>query len=279
MLGFSFERRFPVTAQRSRHRFVSTIVATLLVLCGHGALARAGSVALVRNWTVSNPNFTNTQMNGMFSATDVPNGSTTSIPLQVSMLFNDFTPQSFTFTNSFTKADYTAAPNNGSLSASINAYSRFSANFTLDNATGLPWSGFIFNINDNVPGRTLDGTDTHPDAAHFHANTTSAFATTLAPFTNLTRIPQPSDTARFNGFSTALVSGGTLPAGDLWSPQGLGLHNNISFDANDNNQTSFTLTLDPIAVPEPVSIMLASFGGLLLCSFRLTRWGKRKKRG
>lgn len=253
-------------SNRARFSQLSLILAASAIV-NHCALTYAGTVALPRNWTVSNPNFTDAQMGNIFTFVpgDVPaDGSNTAIPIKVTLSFADFSPKAFLFTNSFAKDVYTAAPHNGDVDASINSYSRFSANFMLTNGSpATDWTGFIFDIKDNVAGRTLDGTDSHPITAHFHASNTSAFATSLAPFNNLDRFPAPSDGAKFNGFGIATVSaGGVITPTNTWSPTGLGLHNNISFTNANANQTSFTLTLQP--VPEPASVILFALGGFAL---------------
>ncbi len=248
------------------------VVATALVVVhAHASSSWAGSVTLVRNWTVSNPNFTDAQMKTMFSATDVADASTTAIPLTITIKFTNNDPLAFTFTNSFTMAAYTGDPNKGSLTASVNAYSRFVANFVLTNGTGNPWGGFVFDIKDNVPGRALPGTDAHPEAAHFHAPKNGPFAQSLAPFKQLTRTPMPDDTNLFNGIATATVNDGVLDAGKDWKPMGLGIHDNITFDKDNKNNTSFVLTLTPFGVPEPSSLVLGAIAALVGYGFHLTR--------
>jgi hypothetical protein len=113
--------------------------------------------------------------------------------------------------------------------------------------------------------------ESHPEAAHFHASKNSPFVASLTPFKVLQRIPAPSDGTMFNGFSTAIVrGGGFVPSGDLWQPMGLGIHDNISFNSDGKNQTSFTLTLTPL-VPEPSSFVLGIIGGVVCYGFHLTR--------
>ncbi len=230
-----------------------------------------------RGWQVESAMFDDQQLKDMFEVGAAPESTKGPLPLTLTLEFTNMSPIDFVFTYKLSKADFIA--DGGSTGNAIDPFSRFSLSSKITNATKEPWSGFYFSILDNITGKPpLDNPDReiHPKRAHFHAG--KDFANSLDPFEGFDRTPTPRKPDY--GFSLASVFGGELPDKDddffgenPWSPKGLGMHDNNTFDKDGKATTSFTLSLQP--APEPASLALFGLGALGVLAYRRFR-AKRK---
>jgi hypothetical protein len=170
----------------------------------------------------------------------------------------------------------------------------------IKNMTGVAWSGFRITITDNnntdYPNLALGtgGSLLHPDRAHFHVDSLQAnqlgftavsVIQTYYVSGNLLSTNVGLDTDK-GVYSVTMTGGYTVNPNAQWQPMTyVGVATNqtmvdptsslLEIHDKIKTGTSFTLTFQAIAVPEPAALSLLAFGGLVILALGRGRAGRQ----
>jgi hypothetical protein len=120
------------------------------------------------------------------------------------------------------------------------------------NGGGTPWTGFNIRLVDKYDA-ALAPDEVHPVWAHIHPQAMNGGnPTSYAPFNTLSA-------TGFDPVASLTVTGGTVAAGDDWTPTNIRLHDKAT-EYKNAGPMEFDLILTPI--PEPSTY----FAGLMMLS-------------